>query len=96
MMQHYIIVKWNDTIKDKSETADEVRKLYAEATEIPGIHRIAIKKNIIARDNRYDLMIILDMDESSLEAWDNSELHHRWKTDYGHMIDKKAIFDAAD
>ena len=76
MMQHYIIVKWNDTIKDKSETADEVRKLYAEATEIPGIHRIAIKKNIIARDN--------------------SKLHHRWKADYGHMIDKKAIFDAAD
>lgn len=95
-MQHYIIVKWNNEIKDKSKTANDVRRLYAEATDIPGINKVTIKENIIKRDNRYDLMIIIDMDESALKAWDDSRLHRRWKEEYGQLIDKKAIFDAMD
>lgn len=95
-MQHYIIVKWNDTVKDKSERADEVKGLYASATDISGIHRVTIKENVTARDNRYDLMIIIDMDVEALKEWDNSTLHHRWKEEYGQLIDKKAILDADD
>lgn len=95
-MQHYIIVKWNDTVKDKSEKADAVRTLYASATDISGVNKVTIRENVTARDNRYDLMIIIDMDAESLKAWDNSQLHHRWKEEYGQLIDKKAIFDADD
>lgn len=95
-MQHYIIVKWNDTVKDKSGKADDVRILYASATDITGVNKVTIKENVTARDNRYDLMIIIDMDAESLKEWDNSTLHHRWKEEYGQLIDKKAILDADD
>ena len=95
-MQHYIIVKWKDAVKDKSEKANDVRTLYVPATDIPGINKVTIKENVTARDNRYDLMIVIDMDAAALKAWDNSQLHHRWKDEYGQLIDKKAIFDADD
>ena len=41
----------------------------------------------------YDLMIVLEMDEEALPGWDASEIHHRWKDEYGHLVAKKAIFD---
>ncbi len=95
-MQHYIIVKWNDGVKDKVETANAVKGMYAAATDIPGINKVTIRENVIARENRYDLMIIIDMDESALKAWDDSQLHHLWKEEYGQLMEKKAIFDAAE
>ncbi len=95
-MQHYIIVKWNNEVKDKSVTANDVRMLYASAADIVGINKVTIKENVIPRDNRYDMMIIIDMDASALKAWDDSQLHHRWKEEYGQLINKKAIFDADD
>lgn len=91
-MKHHIIVKWKDTI-DKQELSQKVRKLYEEAVQIPGIHNVTIKDNIISRPNRYDLMIALDMDENALVTWDDSELHKKWKAEYGSLIESKCIFD---
>lgn len=92
-MLHHIIVKWNST-EDKKILASEVRELYRNAAEIQGIHGVEIKENIIPRDNRYDLMIVLNMDEEALTIWDNSELHKKWKADYSRLIEKKCIFDS--
>ena len=47
----------------------------------------------IDRENRYDVMIVLDMDKDALSAWDASPLHHQWKDEYGALLEKKAIFD---
>lgn len=91
-MLHHIIVKWKDTV-DKQETSQNVRALYESAVEIPGIRDVIIKDNVIARPNRYDLMIALDMDEDALVTWDNSELHLKWKSEYGSLIESKCIFD---
>lgn len=91
-MLHHIIVKWKDNV-DKQETSQNVRALYESAVEIPGIHDVIIKNNVIARPNRYDLMIALDMDEDALVTWDNSELHLKWKSEYGSLIESKCIFD---
>lgn len=91
-MLHHIIVKWKDTV-DKQETSQNVRALYESAVEILGIRDVIIKDNVIARPNRYDLMIALDMDEDALVTWDNSELHLKWKSEYGSLIESKCIFD---
>lgn len=92
-MLHHIIVKWNNTA-DKKALASEVKDLFRNATEIQGIIEVQIKENIIPRDNRYDLMIVLNIDEDSLTIWDNSELHKKWKAEYGSIIEKKCIFDS--
>lgn len=91
-MLHYIIVKWNDTV-EKKDLAKKVRILYADATKISGVHKVVIKENITPRNNRYDLMIALEMDNDALLAWDNSELHKKWKSEFGSVIEKKCIFD---
>ena len=91
-MLHHIIVKWNSNV-DKKEMVDKVRSMYAKADEIPGVHRVEIRENVIPRENRYDIMIVLDMNESSLPTWDASELHKQWKEKFGGFIEKKCIFD---
>ena len=91
-MLHYIIVKWKDTV-DKQEVSQKVRKLYAGAVEIPGVYNVIVKENVTPRPNRYDLMIVLDMDENALVTWENSELKKKWKAEYGSRIESKCIFD---
>ena len=91
-MQHYIIVKWNNNA-NKKELSDSARRLYANASAACGVKRVDIKDNVTDRDNRYDLMIILHMNKADLLMWDNSDLHKKWKADFGAFIDKKCIFD---
>ena len=55
-----------------------------------------MKTSCINRPNRYDLMIVLDMDPEALPAYDVSEPHIRWKTEYGSVVETKAIFDCED
>ena len=43
--------------------------------------------------SRRNMMIIIDMDQEALPAYDASEPHLRWKTEYGKLTEKKAIFD---
>ena len=92
-MKHYIIGKFRSDIPDKAKTVAEIRKLFTTATEIPGVKSAEIVENCVQRDNRYDVMIILTMEPSALDAWDHSGLHHRWKEEYGGLLEKKAIFD---
>ena len=59
-----------------------VRELGAEV--LPGC---------VDRDNRYHVLIRLDMDPAALTAYDASAMHHRWKDRFGPLLEKKAIFD---
>ena len=93
-MLHYILVKWNPDV-EKQSAAQAVRALYAKAAEIAGVRRAEIRENITPRDNRYDLMIVLEMDGEALSGWDQSQLHRQWKQKYGAQIEKKCIFDCA-
>ena len=81
-MLHHILVKWNPTV-EKQAAVQAVRALYAEATVISGVHRVEIRENVTPRENRYDLMIVLD----------KSSLHQKWKAEFGSRIEKKCIFD---
>lgn len=97
-MKHCIIVKWNDKMTKESIRAmyPDILALFSETKRIIGIHDVRLVENCIARDNRYDLMIQMDMDESALTEYDTSEWHVKWKEYYGHLIEKKTIIDLND
>lgn len=92
-MKHCILAKWNETVTDKAALLAQVRALYAAADAIPGVCGVTVHPCCIDRPNRYDLMIVLDVDKEALPNWDASGLHHRWKDEYGGLLEKKAIFD---
>ena len=73
-----------------------VKEIYDETLSIPGVHSVDFKLSNSDRSNRYDLMIVMDMDKEALPAYDVSEPHIRWKTEYGDRVAKKAIFDCDD
>lgn len=91
-MKHHIIVKFTEGT-DVRALLEPVRSIFAETLSIPGIHALELKPSCSERANRYDLMIVLDMDPEALPAYDASEPHLRWKSEYGPITAKKAIFD---
>ncbi len=94
-MKHHIIVKFTKGT-DVKALAGPVRSIFEETLSIPGIHSVDLKMSNSDRENRYDLMIVMDMDKEALPAYDASEPHIRWKTEYGDRVEKKAIFDCDD
>lgn len=85
-MQHCILVKWTPDAGDKDALAKE-----AVADGVATA--LTIRRNVINRPNRYDLLIELTMTPDMLPAYDASEPHHRWKETFGARIQQKAIFD---
>ena len=95
-MKHCIIAKFKDTVLDKPAALAQVKALFASAAPVEGVSGIAIHENCVARDNRYDLMIVVEMEKAALPNWDASEIHHQWKNQFGELLAKKAIFDYED
>ena len=91
-MKHYIIVKFVEGT-DVKALVGPVKAIYDETLSIPGVYSVDFKLSNSDRANRYDLMIVMDMDKEALPAYDVSEPHIRWKTEYGDRVAKKAIFD---
>lgn len=92
-MKHYIIVKYNETGKDKDELFGKAEGLFEPVREIPGVYEVRLYRNCTMRDNRYDLMIVMEMEQSALEVYDSSQAHIDWKEQFGRYIAKKTIFD---
>ena len=84
-MKHCIIAKFNESAADKQAALAQVRALLSGAEPIEGV-----------RDNRYDLMIVVEMEKAALPNWDASRIHHQWKEQFGGLLEKKAIFDYED
>ena len=91
-VKHHIIVKFTEGT-DLEALLGPVEEIFRQTLEIPGIHGVELKRNCVDRPNRYDLMIVLDMDPAALPAYDASAPHRRWKEVYGPVTAKKAIFD---
>ncbi len=94
-MKHDILVKYKPEVtkERKAELIPEIAELFGHTKEIPGIHDVTLYPNVVERENRYDLMIEIDMDRKALEAYDNSVWHRQWKEQYGSLLASKAIFD---
>ena len=94
-MKHCIIVKFKNNVsaEDKLRMLPEITELFEHTKQIDGVRGIRVLTNCTPRDNRYDLMIEMDMEQSALAEYDDCIWHHRWKDEYGGFIEKKAIFD---
>ena len=92
-MKHYIIGKFKPEITDKAAQYARIAEMFAGADQIPGVYSAQVFPNCIDRDNRFDVMIVLNMENDALSAWDSSDLHRRWKATFGELLEKKAIFD---
>ena len=92
-MKHCILVKWNKSVNDKNRIAEEVQNLFNNLLKLNGIHEVKIIKNVVDRENRYDLLIRIDLEKEILPVYDESETHHDWKKKYGKFVENKAIFD---
>ncbi len=94
-MKHHILVKFTEGT-DYRALAEPIRGIFAQTLSIPGVRAAEIRLSNSDRPNRYDMMIVMDMDKEALGAYDVSEPHLRWKAEYGDRIAKKAIFDCDD
>jgi hypothetical protein len=90
---HYIIVKYNQTVKNRQETNREIEELFRGIVNIPGIMHVDVCPCVVDRPNRYDLMIEIEMDADALPAYDASDIHKKWKEKYSGMLESKTIFD---
>lgn len=91
-MQHYIIVKFFDDV-DYIKFIKPITELFDNALKIDGISTIKIFSSNSKLNNRYDLMIIMELTQNALVEFDNSNIHKKWKSEYGKFIKDKVIFD---
>lgn len=92
-MKHYIVAKYNDRVTDKASLLPRIREIFSAASAIEGVHGAEVYPCCIGRENRYDVMIVIDMEKEALENYDVSAMHHLWKDEFTPLLEKKAIFD---
>lgn len=92
-MNHYIVFKFADKNDVNADNFSDIENLFSTLTAVNGIRYVTVKRNCIDRENRYDGMIIIEMDKDKLDVYDNSAEHKLWKKKYGPLIEKKTIFD---
>ena len=92
-MLHRIIVKYTPLVTDRDTFAEEVLGIFKPLETMDGIRRVGIVKGLPLAENRWDLMIEIEMEKSALPAYNESAPHKKWKTEYACFVEKKAIFD---
>ena len=93
-MKHCILAKYTaDAYSRRAELLHRVRERFSAAADIPGVTGAKVFPNCVDRSNRYDVLIVLEMARDALAAYDESAMHHRWKDEFGPLLEQKAIFD---
>ena len=92
-MKHYIVAKYNDKVTDKASLLPRIREIFSAASSIDGVHGAEVYPCCIDRENRYDVMIVVEMEKEALPNYDVSQMHHIWKDEFTPLLEKKAIFD---
>ena len=95
-INHCILVKWNETVTEKEALLPGIRAIFDRTKALDGVYGLKYLTNVTDRPNRYDLMIVVTMEEAALPAYDKSEPHLTWKETYSGLIAAKAIFDCAE
>ena len=90
-MKHCILVKFKKDYDWKNELPN-IHRIF-KGINIKGVNFVEYLQNCVDKENRYDLLIRIDMDKESLPLYDACPNHHEWKDTYTEFIDKKAIFD---
>ena len=90
-MKHCILVKFIKEFDWKAELPN-IKSIF-DGINVDGVEGVEYILNCIDRENRYDLLIRIDMKKEALPLYDACPNHHEWKDTYSQYIDKKAIFD---
>ncbi|MCR5671800.1 MAG: Dabb family protein [Butyrivibrio sp.] len=91
-MKHYIIAKFKDRA-DTERLMPEITELFKETLKLPGVESFVIHKSNSTRENRYSIMIEMNLSAEGLDNFDASQVHKKWKANYGDRLESKAIFD---
>ncbi len=94
-MKHYIIAKFVEGT-DVASLISPVTDIFEGTLQVPGVHGVRVKPCCIARPNRYDIMIEIEMDKEALEAYGQGEAHKTWKQEYGALLQAKTICDSEE
>lgn len=92
-MKHHIICKFNDTVEDKDIIASEAEMLFKKLENTNGINKVDVYRNCTDLPNRFDIMIVIDMEKNALKYYNDCEVHKYWKAEYSGFLESKAIFD---
>ena len=108
-MKHCILGKYRPEVYSRrQELLPRIRQIFSAASELEvvsgfvtdeltgkleGVSGASVYPNCVARDNRYDVLIVLDMAPEALPVYDASAMHHLWKEEFGPLLAQKAIFD---
>lgn len=93
-MKHCILAKYRPEVYPRrEELLPRIREIFGPAAELEGVRCIHVYPNCVARDNRYDVLIVLDMTPEALPLYDASAPHRLWKEEFGPLLAQKAIFD---
>lgn len=95
-MKHCILVKFGPQVGDWRALLPRIRALFGAAAEIPGVKGAQVFPCCVERENRWHVLIRLDVEPDALAAYDVSAMHHRWKEEFGPLLEQKAIFDYED
>ena len=72
-MKHCILAKFTPEAKaQRAALLPRIREIFSAAADIPGVHGAEVIPNCVDRDNRYDVLIRLDMDREALPLYDVS------------------------
>lgn len=82
-MRHCILTRFRADAGDWQAYLPEIREIFSAAGDIPGVRGAEVFPNCVDRENRYHVLIRLDMDPAALAAYDVSPMHHRWKDRFG-------------
>lgn len=93
-MRHYILAKFQADAGDwHGYLPADPRDLRRGGGDSRGVRGAAVYPGCVDRENRYHVLIELEMEPSALTTYDESAMHHRWKDEFGPLLEKKAIFD---
>lgn len=61
-MKHCILAKYRPEVYPcRQELLPRIRQIFSAASELEGVSGASVYPNCVARDNRYDVLIVLDM-----------------------------------
>ena len=94
-MKHYILAKFKPEItkEQKTDLLPDIAELFGHLIWMDGISNVDVCPNCVDRDNRYDIMIEIELEKEALPLYDGCIWHKLWKEKYGSLLEKKAIFD---
>ena len=91
-MKHLIIAKFKKDF-DYEDRITDIKSIFEELLNIDGIHNVNVYPKCIFRENRYDLMIEIEMEKEVLPTYDSSAPHKKWIQNYAEHVELKTIFD---